>query len=204
MNRLILTIACFIMTGFSLNCGGVPPTFYYRISHEGHESALENDSSLLPLTIGVAQCTADVLFESDKIVYQDSPYQARFYHYRRWIAPPKKMVTEKVLQQFQESGAFQRVVSWPSSYEIDYILKGHILAFEEWDESNVWYGLVSIEFQLLDAEKNEVLWKDIFSERTLAQRKEPVEVVKAISESLYKVVGDAIAAIKESLKKYKS
>jgi ABC-type uncharacterized transport system auxiliary subunit len=193
-------ILIFAFTALALtlsNCGGVPPTYYYQIDYD--YTSGEN-SSVLPLTLALGQFGADVLYESDKIVYRDSPYEVQFYHYRRWITQPEKLVTEKVFRQYRAAGRFQRVVRIPSVYKVDYILKGRITAFEEWDEGDSWFGVVTIEFQLHSLESNELVWEKAISEKTAAQQKDPANVVKAISESLKKVVDQSISEVAEHLK----
>ncbi|MFQ5822651.1 MAG: ABC-type transport auxiliary lipoprotein family protein [bacterium] len=192
-NLLVLLALSFLN-----HCGSVPPTYYYRIDYELPSTNSRND--IIPITLGIVQFDADILYEGDRIVYRQSPYEVQFYHYRRWIAPPKKIVTEKVLNQFRASGFFQRVVRIPSTFNIDYILKGQINAFEEWDEGNAWYGIVTLVFQLQNTKSNEIVWENEFSEKTKAMKREPVEVVRAISQSLKKVVQKAIEEIEYNLK----
>lgn len=198
MKKYVLVFSYVVALSFLSHCGSVPPTYYYRVDYELPNS--NSSHNIIPKTLGVAQLDADILYEGDRIVYRNSPYEVQFYHYRRWIAPPKKIVTEKVLKQFQASGIFQKVVSLPSYSKIDYILKGQINAFEEWDEGNAWYGTVTLGFQLQDAETNEIVWENELSRKTKAMKKEPVEVVKAISQSLNKVVQKAIEEIGSALR----
>ncbi|HEX9653588.1 MAG TPA: ABC-type transport auxiliary lipoprotein family protein [bacterium] len=197
MKQVSIVIASTLLFLTLSNCGGVPPTYYYKIDYEVTDA---QHSGILPVTIGVGQFSADVLYESDKIVYRDSPYEVQFYHYRRWIAQPKKIVAERIFQQFRAAGLFQRVVRIPSTFKIDYILRGRITSFEEWDEGQSWYGVVTIEFQLHTPDSNEVVWENVISEKTAAAKKEPADVVKAISESLNSVVAKSVAGISEHLK----
>lgn len=185
-----------IILAVLIGCGGVPPTYYYRIHYDmpGH-----NSPDPLPVTIGVEPFAADVPYKEDRIVYRDSEYEVRFYHYRRWVAPPPRMVTKTVLEQFQSSHVFDRVIGFPSQARVDYVLRGNIRAFEEWDEAGEWYGHVSIAFELQDRETGQVLWQKDISEKTKAQKKEPVAVVEAISESLRKVVERAIGEVQQNL-----
>ncbi|MFQ5863806.1 MAG: ABC-type transport auxiliary lipoprotein family protein [bacterium] len=198
MKRNLLLLNYVVALLILSHCGGVPPTYYYRIDYELPNSNSANN--IILKTLGVAQFEADLLYEGDRIVYRNSLYEVQFYHYRRWIAPPKKIVTEKVLRQFQASGMFQRVVSVPSHFEIDYILEGQINAFEEWDEGNSWYGMVTLDLELQDTETHDIVWKRELSEKTKALKREPVEVVKAISESLNKVIQKAIEEIESTLR----
>jgi len=180
----------------ALGCGGIPPTYYYRVDYT---AAASDNGTRLPVSLGVAQFDADVLYESDKIVYRQSPYEAQFYHYRRWVAPPRKIVTEKVLRHYQRSGTFERVVRSPSNQKIDYLLKGNILAFEEWDQSESWSGIVTLEFALHDTETNDIVWEKVLSEKTAVSEKKPVEVVRAISESLNRVIATSLHEVEKYL-----
>jgi len=197
MKSIIKFTIIIIATTILIGCGSVPRTYYYRIDYT--PDGIENPNPNYPATLGIQQFTADVLYESDKIVYRDSPYEAQFYHYRRWIAPPKKIVTEKVIEQLQVAGLFSKVVKIPSTSKIDYILRGNIEAFEEWDDGENWFGVVTIDFTLENPVTKEMIWRNVITKRNQVQKKEPVEVVKAISKSLNEVVTDGIAQIRNDM-----
>ncbi len=190
---IIFLLAAIALTG----CGGVPQTFYYRIDYD----LSENNSPNAPVkvTLGINKFSADILYEGDRIVYRNSPYEVQYYHYRRWIAPPRKIVEEKILAHFESSGAFQRVIKLPCNCDPDYILNGKIKAFEEWDENSAWFGIVTLAFELSDPDSKTVVWKKEFSEKTRSAQKEPVAVVAAISKSLKKVSGQAISDVAQYL-----
>jgi len=196
--KILSIFIYFLIIIFLMSCGGVPPTYYYRIDYQ--MTKLESGSSPIPITLGIKQFEADILYEEDRIVYRNSPYEVQYYHYRRWIAPPRKMVKEKIIEQFSSSGIFERVIGLPSHTQPDYVLQGKIKAFEEWDEDGSWYGLVTLSFELQKSETKEIIWEKTFSEKTPASKKEPVDVVKAISNSMQKVVQQAIIEIEQELK----
>lgn len=170
------------------SCGSVPATYYYRVDYPAAPPA---PSEPLPLTLGVGGFDSDVLYEGERIVYRNSPYEVQYYHYRRWVAPPRKLVADAVQQQFGVSGAFRRVVSSTAGERFDYLLRGKIEAFEEWDEAEAWFGSVAIEFVLYDADNGAVVWQNRYAEKTPAARKDPLMVVEAISASLQRVVARA-------------
>ncbi|RMD89259.1 MAG: hypothetical protein D6813_10915 [Calditrichaeota bacterium] len=198
MKRIHIIFASFLVAS-ALNCGGVPPTFYYRIDYNLPKN--NSDDGVVPVNIGIGYFDAEALYEGDRIVYRQSQYEVQYYYYRRWIAPPKKIVREKVIQQFKNSGKFHQVVAFPTSQPVDYILTAKINAFEEWDEGRDWYGYVSILFQLIDPKTQEITWENEFSSKTKAQKREPVEVVRAISESLKNVIQQAINDIVANMNK---
>ena len=170
------------------SCGSVPATYYYRVDYPAAPPA---QSDPLPLTLGVGGFDCDVLYEGERIVYRSSPYEVQYYHYRRWVAPPRKLVADAVQQQFSASGAFRRVVSSTAGEPVDYLLRGKINAFEEWDEEEAWFGSVAIEFVLYDADNGAVIWQNRYAEKTPAAQKDPLMVVEAISASLQRVVARA-------------
>lgn len=197
LKKVFKTLPYLISLTLIIGCGSVPPTYYYRIYYDLPE---HNSPAPVSVTIGIEPFDSDVLYKGDRIVYRNSEYEVQFYHYRRWVAPPNKIVREAVLNQFQSSGIFEKVVNTNSPLKVDYVLRGNIKSFEEWDENNTWYGLVSIAFELHDNETKEIVWQNTLTEKTPVSSKEPVEVVKAISESLKRVVEKAIQEIEENLK----
>lgn len=188
----------FLFLSFFASCGGIPLTYFYRVDYEIMADG-SNHRDAVPVTLAIAPFKSDILYESDKIVYRNSRYEVQFYHYRRWIVPPKKLVTEKLYEHYRASGNFERVVRTPSTFPVDYILQGRVQAFEEWDEKETWYGLVKLEFELRHAKTNEIVWKQVFSRKTMAQRKDPVSVVEAISESLNSVINSSIQGVQSHM-----
>lgn len=198
IKKTIPTILLGLFLLFLTGCGSVPATYYYRVDSDSSPGQIVN--SPIPITLGIAQFDADVVYEEDRIVYRNSPYEVQYYHYRRWVAPPRKMVKDALLEQFRSSGAFQRVVGVPSTEKLDYVLKGKINAFEKWDENDARFGSVGIEFELYHISTGDLVWKAEFSRKTPAAKQEPVEVVKAISESLNKVIAQARGGIDGNLR----
>jgi len=185
-------IICLFLLCLSLaSCGGVPPTYYYRLDYEINTAQSDGEAAI-PVKLGIESLKSDLLYESEKIVYRDSAYEAKFYHYRQWIAPPRKMIGEKLVKEYQHSLKFARVIKLPSSQTVDYILGGRLLSFEEWDEGQSWLGAVAIQFELKKSDSQDVVWEKTFTEKTAARDQEPAQVVMAINESLNKVILQSI------------
>lgn len=197
--RILFSLSLVSVVSILVSCGGVPPTYYYRVDYQQDDFAGDGVGNTVPVTVGVGQFSSDLLYEGDRIVYRDSQYEAKFYYYRRWVSSPRKMVAEKCITDFTSSNAFKRVVRMPSTQKVDYVLKGRILAFEEWDEDNLWFGLVSVGFELQHSKTGDVIWEKIMTQKEPADKKEPVAVVKAISTALDKVIGQTISEIRDEL-----
>jgi phospholipid/cholesterol/gamma-HCH transport system substrate-binding protein len=183
-------LLCITLVG----CGSVPPTYYYRLDY-GIDSPQSQNPDGLPVSVGITAFKSDLLYESEKIVYRDSKYEAKFYNYRKWIAPPRQLVVEKLVKEYRHANRFKRVVRLPASQPVDYILGGRLLSFEEWDEGNSWYGAVAISFCLMQPGSDEIIWEKTISERTPASTREPAEVVISINKSLDKVLQQSIEEI---------
>ena len=193
-NWKILSPAFFLMvsTFLFLQCGSVPATYYYQIDY-GNSPSLSSET--IPLSLAIGKFDTDIIYEGDRIVYRNSPYEVQYYHYRRWIAPPHKLVENAVLEKCQSSGLFQRVTPLGNDMYPEYILSGRIKAFEEWDEGESWFGNVKIYFELEKVDSGEIIWQKEFSEKKQASAKEPLAVVKAISASVNVIIESALTEL---------
>jgi TolB-like protein len=79
------------------------------------------------------------------------------------------------------------------------VLKGAVLAFEEVDKEDGWYGRVKIVMELTDASSGKTLWSDVLERDKKAASKTPSAVVEALSLALDEVVGSAGSEIKAAV-----
>ena len=140
--------------------------------------------------LGVEKFTAEAIFEDDRILYRDSPFEVKYYHYRRWAAAPRELVTEEMLKQLRASACCREVIASPAISRVDYILAGRVLAFEEWDREEKWYGRVALLVQLLEPDSRRILWSEVFQAETPAAKKVPAAIVEAISASLQQCISE--------------
>jgi ABC-type uncharacterized transport system auxiliary subunit len=198
MKRVYGKILLAMLTLFLYQCGSVPSTHYYQIEYQPKPVKLLDTP--LPYVVMINDFETDLIYRDDKIVYRDSPYQVKYYNYRRWIAPPQRLVSEAIFSQIQQAGIFEIVTNEPIAQKTDLILTGRIRAFEEWDEATSWYGHVKIDFQLLKADTREIIWQNSFTQKQPVAINEPVEVVKAISAATQQIVHSAMTEIVDQLK----
>ena len=111
------------------------------------------------------------------------------------------MVTEEVRKNLQQAGAFQNVVSFPTSLHVDYVLTGRVVSFEEWDRGAEWFGRVAFTAQLYDPTARKIIWSDTFEAETRAEKRIPTAVVEAIGKSLEKCIADLEQALPERVKR---
>jgi ABC-type uncharacterized transport system auxiliary subunit len=178
-------------------CGSVPETYYYMPTYQA--TALGNAHEPLNVVLGIEKFQADVVYSDDRIIYRESPYEVKYYNYRRWIAEPRHLVTEKAIAHLKHSGVFRDVVSFPSIVKMDYVLRGRLLAFEEWDAEKVWHGKVALAVELYNVSRDEIVWRSSFEKMTPAEKHLPVSVVEAISKSLQTCLNEMSAALREQV-----
>jgi ABC-type uncharacterized transport system auxiliary subunit len=186
---------------FLPGCGGVPETFYYTLSFD-HHPPFGDGQVVFPFALGVEKFQSEVIYDDDRILYRESPFEVKYYSYRRWVAPPRHLFTEKVIRHLSESGLFEKVVAYPSPTRVNYVLGGRLLAFEEWDSPDKWDGKVTFEVHLYEPTTQRVIWKAKFDHAQPAKKKIPVAVVQAISISMKKCLDDLTKALAQELEQH--
>lgn len=173
-----------------LSCGStIPDIHYYLIDYPAVQQN-NNGTPILNIAIGVERFQAAPLLRDERLVYRDSPYEAKYYHYHRWISRPEDLVTEKVLEHLQAANLAHQVVAFPKFSHVDYVLGGTIKALEEWDEGNQWYARVHITFELFDQNTNERVWTTSIEKKNSVIDKKTMEVIKGINVSLQQCVDE--------------
>lgn len=171
-------------------CGGsIPDMHYYLIDYP---VSMESDKSkpVHQVVLGVARFEAAPLYKEERLVYRDSPYEGKYYHYHRWIASPEAMITEKVIEQFRASNLFEQVVAFPKFSQVEFILLGTIMALEEWDEGDKWYARVQISYELVKNATNQIVWQKTIEKKNIVPHKSPVKVVKGINQGVQQCVAE--------------
>lgn len=196
MTRLSVRCLLFVFFSFLQSCGGVPETYYYTLAFAPGQP-LNDGHTPLPFALGVEKFQSETIYDDDRIIYRDSPFEVKYYYYRRWVAPPRHLVTEKVLSHLSESGLFEKVTAYPSMVNVKYVLSGRLLAFEEWDEQDKWYGKVTFKASLYEPATQRVVWSATFAHQQSVAKKIPAAVVEAISRSLKQCLDDLTKALAE-------
>jgi ABC-type uncharacterized transport system auxiliary subunit len=176
-------------------CGGgggnIPESRIYRIGYAPPAPASAGNP--LPVTLGVAGLGGPETYRQERLVYRTVPHKVAFYPYDRWEVPPVEMVTEVLIGQLRAGGRYRRVVPYTRDGQVDYVLRGRLLRFDEEDggPGTPWTAVVEIDYQLVDPQKNQVV------STGAARATQPVQgrQVEAIVESLSVATRDALASV---------
>jgi ABC-type uncharacterized transport system auxiliary subunit len=177
-------------------CAAVPETRYFRVEYPLPAPSV---NSPLPLTLGIARLTASEPYHQEQIIYRASPYQVQYYARDRWESPPVDMVNDRLLEQFAASGRFQRVVPWRRGEAPTYRLEPRLQRFEEVDEGDAWFGLVELEYEVLDRDGQSLL-RAVASQRVRAEARNPEGTVEALSRGLRAALDEIVAKTAAALR----
>ncbi len=177
--------------GFLLlaGCAAAPEIRYFRVEYP---LPGPSTNSPLPLTLGIARLSAPEPYRQERIIYRNSPYLVQYYAYSRWESPPADMVNERLLEQFAASGRFRRVVPWRRGEAPGYRLEARLRRFEELDEPDGWYGLVELEYEVLDGGGRSLL-REVATQRIRAEAKSVDGIVEALSRGLKAGLDEMVA-----------
>ena len=178
-------------------CASIPDIHYYLVDYSLEPVSVQD--AKYQIVLGIEKFKTAPQYTGDRIVYRDSPFEVKFYNYHRWITAPRELVTEKTIEQFASSNLFKQVAPFPQVSKVNYLLRGTIKAFEEWDEGDEWFAHVKLHFKLLKAEDNEIIWQGTVMKKTKVAQKKPVELVQSLGISLRACIGEAIDRVDRKL-----
>lgn len=167
-----------------LRCGGRIPDMHYYLIDFPITQPPGNHAPAHNITLGVMRFDAAPLYQEERLVYRDSPYEGKYYHYHRWVSQPAQMITDKTIEQLRAANLFALVVPFPKYSQIDYLLQGTIRALEEWDEGDQWYARVQIAFELTDRTSQQLTWHTVIEQKVPVQRKTPAEIIRGINSGV--------------------
>ena len=186
-------------------CGTVPEPRYYtldRIASGGTSDAPTEVShgSTDTLVLKVERLAVPDPYADRRIVFRPTGKEVGFWDFHMWAQPLDRMVTARVAGDLEKTGVFGKIDSFPYTWEKpDLVLRGVILAFEEIDRDDGWYGRVKLFLEMADSATGDVIWSGKLDVEKKADRKAPVAVVEALSLALDEAVARAVSGMKTVL-----
>lgn len=192
------------LLGAAASCGSIPKTHYYTLEIPPPPSVV-NPHPRSTQVLGIERFRAPEVLRDDRIVYYESLTQMNFYEYHRWAAEPADLVAEAVARRLRRAELFADVRKLPARVPVDYILRGHVLNFEEVDEPEAVKGRVALELSLVRASDQSVLWAGTRLAEHPATRKGVPGVVEALNAASEQVLDgllrDLTAQLEQELAK---
>ncbi len=145
-----------------LACGHAPQIHYYRLDYDAVEpepTATEN------LQLYILPFNAASIYQQEKMIYQPSPYEIRFDHYRRWIDAPVHLMHQNALDYFRACGTFGRVSDRPLTGDNTILLQVELLDCKEVVQEETRMAVFSIWARFWHHSTQEVLWEGLIREQ---------------------------------------
>ena len=133
--------------------------------------------------VGVKKFIADAPYDQDRIVYRESPYEVKFYNYRRWVNSPAEMLTEYAVSYLRSSGMFAGVCHAHSNQPVDYLLSGRVVQFEEWDQGNEWQAKIRLWLEVQSVPSRKIAWQGYVEKVVQVREPKPSSVVQALNKA---------------------
>ena len=164
-------------------CGGSAPVrHYYSLTYTLPQVAeIPTEGFKYPYIIRVANFEVALAYDRPQIVYRESPYKLEYYNYQLWTGRPQKLVRDLVVRHLSAVYLFQEVTKEYTRVP-HYELEAEIEGIEEYDSGDVWFAHLAITFKLVEFESGKVVWVHSFDVQKKVFNKQPVYVVKSLSE----------------------
>jgi len=186
-----------LLSFFILGCSSMPVVRYYFLSYD----ISHNSNPKYPYILGIEKFNSDEVYNNDNIIFRDTPYEVKFYVYKKWASYPKTLVSEKAVEHMKASGLFKSVRFYPDYYNIDYLLRGHIKSFEEWDKEDGWYAKFAIESEFMNVHNDSTLFVLRTDKMIKANGNNVLEVAIAMSKCVQETFDEITKKIDETLSK---
>jgi len=154
-------------------------------------------------SLGIEKATAADIIADDRLVYRDSQYEVKFYHYHRWVRSPIKMIDEKLTESLKAANFFKSVTRRPFRQAPDFILHTHIKSLEEWDQQEQWFGRIHLELTLTNTQTDEIVWRQDFKKEQPTKEKKPIAVIEALSSCVEQCLKDINTELDQQFAKLK-
>ena len=182
--RIGLTIqplCALICISMAASCGSSPPRQYFGMSYSFSDQVTQ-ETPKYPFSLKIREPDIQLAYDRSQIVYRYDPYKFKYYNYKFWVAKPQTMVAELVYRHLKHTNLFNEVALDYQRDVPDYELHGGIDAIEEYDSGDTWYGHLAMNFRLVRFSDRKVVWAYRFDETKEVFTREPVYVVRALSE----------------------
>ncbi|HEV2348667.1 MAG TPA: ABC-type transport auxiliary lipoprotein family protein [Terriglobia bacterium] len=155
---ILAALPLWILALLAVGCGGkIPATRYYSLRFPPPAPHTDPKTSL---TLSIEPFRAAMSLRDDRIMYYESPTEFSYYEYHLWSPDPATLLAELTRRHLNEMAIFAHVHLAPSRGRVDYVLRGHLLNFDELDYVPGGKARVALELRLVRAKDQKIVWSD--------------------------------------------
>ena len=197
MKKFFLFIMIFVsvfLSSCSLFSSKQPVKHYYQIYYRPKE----NSRPPIEATLRIKTFDVDKIYKRFNIVYRSSFEEMFYYNTHFWASRPADMITDLIANHISQQQVFSDIILTIDK-KPDYVLTGRVQALDEIVSGEKSYARISMTFELKDYKTDAVIVSHSFEKRQEAASKQPVYVVRAMSEILDSEIEIFISKIYETL-----
>ncbi|MFH1049958.1 MAG: hypothetical protein V1779_03395 [bacterium] len=183
-----------------------PEVHYYRLN-QIKSSGQINGSDKVEGTVQIRSFTGSDANNTDRLLGMWDDNRVQVYYYHRWITNASDLITDFIVERYNELGIFTGGVVKPGSIlAADYILEGQLLdmvAYNTNDSKQSNYVYISLRVSLI---KNEALSTDkkilinkVFSVKQARKNNSAETIAGAFSVALSQISDELLMEIKNAI-----
>jgi len=163
--------------------GGTPVERSYFSLQYPADHGWRYETPRYPDMVRVKRCESNQAYDRQEMVYRANPHEFQYYWYKLWASKPRKMLHEMLANHLRASNIFQEVVLDIGDRLPQYDFICEVLAIEELNATqDEWYAHLSMRFALLRFDDGTRVWEHTFDARKPVYNRQPVYVVRTMSE----------------------
>jgi cholesterol transport system auxiliary component len=139
-------------------------------------------------------------YDSSRIAYVKRPEEMNYYAYSEWVDTPSRLIAPLLVRALERSGRFGAVLFTSSSAVADLRLDTELVSLQQEFYTYPSQGRVILRAQLINLTTGRVLRTQTFQAVTPAATEDPYGGVRALSQSLRRVLNEIVAFCIESAK----
>lgn len=165
------------------------PVKYYTLSYDppAPPDCLTTGNNK-PLSIHLKRLNANAPYDTNQIIYAESPYQRSSYAYHRWISTPANMVSSLLLRDIEKTGIAEAVITAPAGNTVTHRIEGTIIDFYENDAPGDWEAVFELQLMLIRSDRTagaeKLMLKKTYREIRTLKKNNPLDLARAMSKAL--------------------
>ena len=183
MRKIIFCVLSVLIVLFIFACGRPIMKNFYVLNYTPDKLENRKSQSPYPITLRLRPFSIERAYARTNMVYRLNPFQLDYYPDHLWAVRPADMITDLISNHLESIQLVETLVRRLDERGTpDYELSGTILAIEEFDSGDIWYGHLRISVVLTDFRSGRAVYSRIFSKTREAQTQTPLAIVKTLSE----------------------
>ena len=178
---------------------------YYTLSYESPAPSAESENSPdKAAVIRVGRIHAKPPYDTNHIVYAQSPYQRSKYVYHKWITTPADMLTSFFIRDIEAFDVADIEISSSFGKAPTYNVKGIIIDFYENNEKARWEAVLALRLTLVktdpESRGKRVILSNTYREIRELEKNNPHELARSMSKAMEAVSKQFLADLHNALK----